>query len=68
MPLSVDMKSVSDTEAELTRVRDEFSRASHRLESLKELDQRRAYYSPAVQLVFSPSRDAARFSLYRHPR
>lgn len=46
-------EAVSDTEAELTRVRDEFSRASHRLESLKELDHRRAYYSPAVQLVFS---------------
>ncbi len=46
---------VSDTEAESTRVRDEHSRASHRLESLKELDQRRAYYSPAVQLIFSPS-------------
>jgi chromosome segregation protein len=48
-------EAVSDTEAELTRVRDEYSRASHRLESLKELDQRRAYYSPAVQLVFAPS-------------
>jgi chromosome segregation protein len=48
-------ESVSDTEAELTRVRDEHSRASHRLESLKELDQRRAYYSPAVQLVFAPT-------------
>jgi chromosome segregation protein len=48
-------EAVSDTEAELTRVRDEHSRASHRLESLKELDHRRAYYSPAVQLVFSPS-------------
>ena len=47
-------EAVSDTEAELTRVRDEYSRASHRLESLKELDQRRAYYSPAVQLIFSP--------------
>jgi chromosome segregation protein len=46
-------EAVSDTEAELTRVRDEHSRASHRLESLKELDQRRAYYSPAVQLIFS---------------
>ncbi len=52
-------EAVSDTEAELTRVRDEYSRASHRLESLKELDHRRAYYSPAVQLVFSPS-DAPR--------
>jgi chromosome segregation protein len=49
-------EAVSDTEAELTRVRDEHSRASHRLESLKELDQRRAYYSPAVQLVFAPSK------------
>jgi chromosome segregation protein len=48
-------EAVSDTEAELTRVRDEYSRASHRLESLRELDHRRAYYSPAVQLVFSPS-------------
>src|SRR5678816_4944523 len=48
-------EAVSDTEAELTRVRDEFSRASHRLESLRQLDSRRAYYSPAVQLVFSPS-------------
>src|SRR6201988_2500309 len=48
-------ESVSDTEAELTRVRDEPPRASHRLESLKELDQRRAYYSPAVQLIFAPS-------------
>ena len=54
-------ESVSDTEAELTRVRDEFSRASHRLESLKELDQRRAYYSPAVQLVFSPTESPRNF-------
>jgi len=52
-------EAVSDTDAELTRVRDEYSRASHRLESLKELDHRRAYYSPAVQLVFSPT-DAPR--------
>ena len=48
-------EAVSDTEAELTRIRDEHSRASHRLESLKELDQRRAYYSPAVQLILSPT-------------
>jgi chromosome segregation protein len=46
-------ESVSDTEAELTRVRDEYSRTKHRLESLKELDDRRAYYSGAVQLMFS---------------
>ncbi len=46
-------ESVSDTEAELTRVRDEYSRTKHRLESLKELDDRRAYYSSAVQLMFA---------------
>ncbi|MEP6707763.1 MAG: chromosome segregation protein SMC, partial [Pyrinomonadaceae bacterium] len=46
-------ESVSDTEAELTRVRDEYSRTKHRLESLKELDDRRSYYSSAVQLMFS---------------
>ena len=38
-------EAVSDTDAELTRVRDEYSRTRHRLESLKELDDRRAYYS-----------------------
>src|SRR5688572_5744287 len=54
-------EAVSDTEAELTRVRDEHSRASHRLESLKELDQRRAYYSPAVQLIFAPSESPRAF-------
>ena len=46
-------EAVSDTDAELTRVRDEYSRSRHRLESLKELDERRAYYSSAVQFVFS---------------
>jgi chromosome segregation protein len=49
-------ESVSDTEAELTRVRDEYSRTKHRLESLQELDARRAYYSGAVQLLFSADR------------
>jgi chromosome segregation protein len=48
-------EAVSDTEAELTRVREEDSRTRHRLESLKELDQRRAYYSSAVQMLFSPA-------------
>ncbi|MBA3355820.1 MAG: chromosome segregation protein SMC [Pyrinomonadaceae bacterium] len=46
-------ETVSDTDAELTRVRDECSRTRHRLESLKELDERRAYYSSAVQLLLS---------------
>jgi len=54
-------EAVSDTEAELARVREEFSRASHRLESLKELDLRRAYYSPAVQLLFSPGENPRDF-------
>src|SRR5439155_8729176 len=46
-------EAVSDTDAEVTRVRDEYSRTRHRLESLKELDDRRAYYSSAVQFIFS---------------
>src|SRR5438045_2604304 len=44
---------VSDSDAELTRVRDDHSRAVHRLESFKELDERRAHYSLAVQEAFS---------------
>jgi chromosome segregation protein len=52
-------EAVSDTEAELSRVRDEYSRTRHKLESLQELDHRRAYYSPAVQLIFAQS-DAPR--------
>jgi len=44
---------VSDTDAEQTRVRDDYSRALHRLESFKELDERRAHYSLAVQEAFS---------------
>jgi chromosome segregation protein len=52
-------EAVSDTDAELTRVRDENSRTRHRLESLKELDDRRAYYSSAVQRIFSQE-DGAR--------
>jgi len=44
---------VSDTDAEQTRVRDDYSRALHRLESFNELDQRRAHYSLAVQEAFS---------------
>ena len=44
---------VSDTDAEQVRVRDDYSRALHRLESFKELDQRRAHYSLAVQEAFS---------------
>jgi chromosome segregation protein len=46
-------EAVSETDAELTRVRDEFSRARHRLDSLLELDTRRAHYSSAVQRIFA---------------
>ena len=44
---------VSDTDAEQMRVRDEHSRALHKLESFKELDERRAHYSLAVQEAFT---------------
>src|ERR1043166_4829165 len=44
---------VSDTDAEMTRIRDDHSRALHRLESFKELDERHAHYSLAVQEAFS---------------
>ncbi|HEY7546891.1 MAG TPA: hypothetical protein VID27_18510, partial [Blastocatellia bacterium] len=55
-------EAVSDTEAELLRVRDEYSRTRHKLESLQELDQRRAYYSPAVQMIFSDSDSPRNFN------
>jgi chromosome segregation ATPase len=48
-------EAVSDSDAELVRVRDEYSRARHRLESLNELDERRAYYSSAVQFILAQS-------------
>jgi chromosome segregation protein len=53
---------VSDTDAEQVRVRDDYSRALHRLESFKELDERRAHYSLAVQEAFSANQ-SQRFHL-----
>jgi len=50
---------VSDTDAEQSRVRDDHSRALHRLESFNELDQRRAHYSLAVQEAFSANESEA---------
>ncbi len=47
---------VSDNDAEQTRVRDDYSRALHRLESFKELDERRTHYSLAVQEAFSANK------------
>jgi chromosome segregation protein len=54
-------EAVSDTDAEVTRVRDEHSRTKHRLESLKELDDRRANYSSAVQFIFAQTESARDF-------
>ena len=46
---------VSETDAELTRAREEYSRVRHRLDTLMELDAKRAHYSPAVQRLFATS-------------
>lgn len=46
---------VSETDAELTRVREDYSRVRHRLDTLMELDAKRAHYSPAVQRLFATS-------------
>ena len=46
-------EAVSETDAEYTRVREEFSRTRHRLDTLKELDAQRAHYSQAVQRLLS---------------
>jgi chromosome segregation protein len=44
---------VSETDAELTRAREDFLRVRHRLDTLMELDAKRAHYSPAVQRLFA---------------
>jgi chromosome segregation protein len=54
-------EAVSDAEAQVAEVRDDFSRTRHRLDSLKELDERRAHYSPAVQRLFSAGEAAEEF-------
>jgi chromosome segregation protein len=54
-------EAVSETDAELTRVRDEFSRTRHRLDSLLELDTRRAHYSSAVQRIFADAEATQEF-------
>src|SRR5205085_5872667 len=46
---------VADNDAKQARVRDDHSRALHRRESFKELDDRRAHYSLAVQEAFTAS-------------
>jgi chromosome segregation protein len=52
---------VAETDAEYTRVRDEFARTRHRLDTLKELDERHAHYSEAVQRIFNAETDAHDF-------
>jgi chromosome segregation protein len=52
-------EAVSETDAEWARIRDDFSRTRHRLDSLLELDTRRAHYSSAVQRIFADT-DATR--------
>jgi chromosome segregation protein len=54
-------EAVAETDAEYTRVRDEFARARHRLDTLKELDARHAHYSEAVQRIFNAGHDAQDF-------
>lgn len=56
-------ESLSDADAELTRVREEHSRTQHRLESLNELDERRAYYSSAVQFIMAENETPRDFHL-----
>jgi chromosome segregation protein len=53
---------VSDTDAALTRVRDDFARTQARLESFRDLDERRTHYSLAVQEAFSAN-EAEEFHL-----
>jgi chromosome segregation protein len=40
-------------EKSLSKIREEFSRTRHRLETLKELDEKRAVYAPNVQKIFA---------------
>lgn len=40
-------------EKSLARLREEFSRTRHRLETLRELDEKRAVYAPNVQKIFA---------------
>ena len=53
---------VSDTDAEMTRVRDDYARTQARLESFRDLDDRRAHFSLAVQEAFSAN-EAEEFHL-----
>ncbi|HEY0006705.1 MAG TPA: AAA family ATPase [Pyrinomonadaceae bacterium] len=54
-------EAVAETDAEYTRVREEYSRVRHRLDTLKELDARHAHYSQAVQHIFHFSEETEDF-------
>jgi chromosome segregation protein len=45
--------SVQIAEAALKTLREDFSRARHRLETLRELEEKRAVYAPSVQKLFA---------------
>lgn len=45
------------SEEELRRLQDEFSRNSHRLETLRELEERKAVYAPQVQRLFAEQKE-----------
>ena len=45
--------NLQSAEKDLRKLTDEFSRTKHRLETLKELDEKRAVYAPNVQKIFS---------------
>lgn len=54
-------EAVSEADTEYERARDEFSRTRHRLDTLLELDSRRAHYSQAVQRIFATEGAAEEF-------
>jgi chromosome segregation protein len=51
--LAQERAAAANADAEHDRVRNEMERARHRLDTLTELDARRAHYSPAVQRLFA---------------
>jgi len=46
-------ESLKQVEAELSTIRDEYSRKRNRLETLQELEEKRAVYAPQVQKLFA---------------
>jgi chromosome segregation protein len=48
-----DRQTLQTAEKELKTNRDEFSRTKHRLETLRELEEKKAIYAPSVQKLFA---------------